>query len=205
VSSGLEPPREPGPVTAEDLAALADQLKDPVVVQEVVDDAALECVRLLHRAGRTLATAESLTGGWVGSAVTSVPGASRVYRGGVVAYATDLKHQLLGVDAALLARVGAVDAEVAGTMAEGVRDRLGADYGLSTTGVAGPDPQDGHPPGTVWVGIATPGGPTWEINASVVDPAADRTAVRRLTVMMALVHFGRVLRNAGEDAGAARG
>ncbi|MDK1476419.1 CinA family protein [Streptomyces sp. 549] len=111
-------------------------------------------------AGRngTLAVAESLTGGLVAAALTSVPGASRCFRGSVTVYATALKHTLLDVDAALLAERGAVDAEVARQMAAGVRSRLGADWGAATTGVAGPEPQDGQPVGTVHVAVAGPGG-----------------------------------------------
>lgn len=168
------------------------------VVANALDEAALDVVRLLDQQGRTVATAESLTGGLLGAALTAVPGVSRVYRGGVVAYATELKHQLLGVDAGLLARVGAVDAEVAGAMAQGVRDRLGADYGVATTGVAGPDPQDGHPPGTVWVAIAGPSG-TSVVAASVPEPVGDRAAVRRLTVASALLHLATVLRDEREE------
>jgi nicotinamide-nucleotide amidase len=101
----------------------------------------------------------------------------------VVAYATDLKARLLGVDPALLARVGAVDEEVARQMAGGVRDRLGpADIGIATTGVAGPDPQDGHPPGVVWLGIATGAG----TDAQRLDLEGDRDAIRRATVAAAL-------------------
>ncbi len=155
-------------------------------------DAAAQVVALLRAAGRTVATAESLTGGGLGAAVTAVPGASAVYRGGVIAYATELKHRLLGVDADLLARVGAVDAQVAAAMAEGVRDRLGADYGVATTGVAGPDPQDGHPPGTVWVAVATPGA-TVVVDASVDEPV-DRAAVRRSTVLTALTRLAAAVR-----------
>lgn len=115
---------------------------------------ARRAVGLLDERGLWLATAESLTGGGLAAAVTDVPGASRVFRGGVVAYATDLKRTLLDVDGALLAGVGAVAAAVAAAMAEGVRRRLGADVGVATTGVAGPDPQDGHRPGTVFVAVA---------------------------------------------------
>lgn len=110
----------------------------------------------LTRRGATLAVAESLTGGLVCARLVDVPGASAALRGGVVAYATDLKGSLLGVDPDLLGRVGAVDPEVAAQMAAGVRDRLGADYGLATTGVAGPDPQDGHRPGTLHVAVSGP-------------------------------------------------
>jgi nicotinamide-nucleotide amidase len=112
---------------------------------------------LLDR-GRTLAVAESLTGGLVAATLVDVPGASRVLRGGIVAYATDLKTALLGVDPALLAVHGAVHPEVAAQMARGVRERLGADVGLATTGVAGPDPQDGRTAGTVFVAVSTSDG-----------------------------------------------
>ena len=117
---------------------------------------AVELVEALVARGWTLAVAESLTGGLVLAAVVDVPGASRVLRGGVVAYATELKATLLGVDPELLVARGAVDADVAIAMAAGARDRLGADLGLGTTGVAGPDPQDGHAPGTVHVAAVGP-------------------------------------------------
>jgi len=106
--------------------------------------------------GWTLAVAESLTGGLVSARLVAVPGASAVLRGGVVAYATDLKESVLGVDGALLAERGAVDPAVARQMAQGVARVLGADVGLATTGVAGPDPQDGKAPGLVYVAVATP-------------------------------------------------
>ena len=104
--------------------------------------------------GLTVAVAESLTGGQLAAAFTAVPGASAVFRGSVTAYATDLKASILGVDCALLAEVGAVHPEVARGMAQGVRRVCGADLGLATTGVAGPDPQDGKPVGTVYVAVA---------------------------------------------------
>ncbi|MEF9906752.1 CinA family protein [Streptomyces sp. P9-A2] len=117
---------------------------------------AAEAVRLLTVKGVTLAVAESLTGGLVAAEITSVPGSSKVFRGSVTAYATELKHELLGVDATLLARSGAVDPQVAAEMAAGVRKALGADWGIATTGVAGPDPQDGQPVGTVYVAVHGP-------------------------------------------------
>ncbi|MEU9444815.1 CinA family protein [Streptomyces sp. NPDC048304] len=117
---------------------------------------ATELVRLLTVRGETLAVAESLTGGLVAAEITSVPGASKVFRGSVTAYATELKHELLGVDATLLAQRGAVDPQVAGQMATGVRKALGADWGIATTGVAGPEPQDGRPVGTVFVAVDGP-------------------------------------------------
>ena len=108
---------------------------------------ATEILRLLTAAGQTVAAAESLTGGLVAAALTDVPGSSSAFRGCVVAYATELKAQLLGVDSRLLAAHGPVYAPVAAAMAEGVRTRLGATIGVATTGVAGPDPADGFPPG----------------------------------------------------------
>ncbi|MEU6686141.1 CinA family protein [Streptomyces sp. NPDC046832] len=119
---------------------------------------ATDVVRLLTVKGETLAVAESLTGGLVAAEITSVPGASKVFRGSVTAYATDLKHDLLEVDAALLAARGAVDPQVAAQMAAGVRKALGTDWGIATTGVAGPDPQDGQPVGTVFVAVDGPAG-----------------------------------------------
>jgi nicotinamide-nucleotide amidase len=114
--------------------------------------------RLLAR-GETVATAESLTAGLVGAALTATPGASATYRGGLIVYATDLKAQLAGVSLALLEERGAVDPDVAAALATGVRDRLAATWGLGLTGVAGPDPQDGKPVGSVLVGLAGPFGP----------------------------------------------
>lgn len=143
-------------------------------------------VEALRRAGRTVAVAESLTGGLLAATLVDVPGASRVLRGAVVAYATDLKHELLGVDADLLRRCGAVDGEVAEQMAGGVRRRLGADYGVATTGVAGPDAQGGHAPGTVYVAVAGPeADPRGPLQRRLHLPG-DRAQVRRGAVRAAL-------------------
>ncbi|WP_369125571.1 CinA family protein [Catenulispora rubra] len=132
--------------------------------------------------GFTVAVAESLTGGLLAAAITSVPGASAVFRGSVTAYATDIKASVLGVDADLLARQGAVDAEVARQMAEGVRRLFGASIGLSTTGVAGPTEQDGKPVGLVYVGHCASDGPT----AEELHLEGDREAIRAQTVLRAL-------------------
>lgn len=148
-----------------------------------VDATAAQVLASLGRAGRSLAVAESLTGGMLAATLVDVPGASSVFRGAVVAYATDLKSALLGVDSALLDSRGAVDPEVARQMAAGVRDRLGADVGVATTGVAGPDPQDGQPPGTVFVAVDVRGGLS-QVQAFVLD--GDRAAVRAATVQAAL-------------------
>jgi nicotinamide-nucleotide amidase len=136
------------------------------------------------RARLTVAVAESLTGGRVAAALTGVPGASAVLRGSVTAYATDVKASVLGVDAALLSRVGAVDGEVARQMAEGVRRVCGADLGIATTGVAGPDEQDGKPVGTVYVAVLGP-----DPDHALVVPArleGDRAAIQAATTRLAL-------------------
>ncbi|MFC8510271.1 CinA family protein [Streptomyces sp. NPDC057411] len=119
---------------------------------------AARVLELLAERGHTVAAAESLTGGLVAAALTGAPGSSKSFRGSVTAYATDLKARLLGVDGTLLAERGAVDPEVALQMAAGVRVRLGADWGIATTGVAGPETQDGQPVGTVYVAVAGPSG-----------------------------------------------
>ena len=145
---------------------------------------AAEVIRMCRERGLTLATAESLTGGLVCGALTSVPGSSHVVRGAVVAYATDRKSAVLGVPAGLLAERGAVDGDVARAMAEGVRRVMVADVGLATTGVAGPDPQDGHPVGTVFVAVSGPG-------LEVVERltlSGDRAMVRAATVCAVLEH-----------------
>jgi nicotinamide-nucleotide amidase len=132
----------------------------------LVDDATADRVRLLIeelvRAGETVAVAESLTGGLVMSTLVNPAGASRVVVGGAVAYSTDVKSSVLGVDAGLLAERGAVDAAVAVQMADRVRAQFGATIGLSTTGVAGPDPQDGIAVGTVFVAVASERGDSVE-------------------------------------------
>jgi nicotinamide-nucleotide amidase len=145
--------------------------------------AAAEALRLLELRGGTLAVAESLTGGLLAAELTGVPGASRSFRGSVTAYATALKQELLGVDGLLLAERGAVDAQVAREMAGGVRRRLGADWGAATTGVAGPDPQDGQSVGTVFVAVAGPGGVD---EVAALQLSGDRTAIRRASVAAVL-------------------
>ena len=143
---------------------------------------AADLIARLTAAGQTVAVAESLTGGLVTAALTEIPGASLVVRGGVIAYATDLKAQLLEVDEALLAQAGAVDAEVAEQMARGVRSLTGATYGLSTTGVAGPDEAEGKPVGTVYVAVSRPG--SSRVKALRLD--GDRRQVRADTVLAVL-------------------
>jgi len=151
------------------------------------DPVAAQVIAALRAQGLTVAVAESLTGGDLVSALVSVPGASNALRGGVVAYATPIKQSVLAVDAELLAAHGAVHPEVAAQMAEGVRQALPAegmpaDVGVATTGVAGPDPQDGQPVGTVHVAVAMAGG--CGIRSFVF--AGDRAEIRRQTTDAAL-------------------
>jgi nicotinamide-nucleotide amidase len=122
------------------------------------DLAAVAAVRRLVERRETVATAESLTGGLVAATLVEIPGVSAVYRGGLVVYATDLKHALAGVPEDLLGSRGPVDPDVAAALAVGARERCGADWGLATTGVAGPEPQDGKPVGLVYVAVAGPPG-----------------------------------------------
>ena len=112
---------------------------------------------LLQERGETLATAESLTGGRLAAELTGVPGASRSYVGGVVAYATSVKESVLGVPAGLVERYGVISAECALAMARGAAGVTGATWGIGTTGVAGPELQEGKPAGTVHVGLVGPG------------------------------------------------
>jgi nicotinamide-nucleotide amidase len=118
-------------------------------------DVAAEIISLLTARNQTAAVAESLTGGLLAAALTAVPGASAAFRGGVVAYATELKATMLGVPRDLLERHGAVHPDVAAAMAAGVRCRMAATIGAATTGVAGPDPADGQPVGTVYIAVST--------------------------------------------------
>jgi len=143
---------------------------------------AAEVLALLSRSNRTLAVAESLTGGLVAAALTDVPGASASFRGGVVTYATELKASLLGVDRDMLARHGAVYAPVAAAMAAGVRTRLGATYGVATTGVAGPEPADGQPVGTAHIAVSAAD----DTVVRTIVLTGDRYGIRRLTVEHAL-------------------
>lgn len=134
----------------------------------------IELVSALKERGQTVGTAESLTAGLCAATIADVPGASAVLRGGLVVYATDLKASLAGVDPARLATDGAVASSTARALAEGARERCAADWGVGLTGVAGPDEQDGHPVGTVFVGISGPDG------TEVVEFAltGDRRAIR---------------------------
>ena len=151
--------------------------------------AAAEVHELLLRQGATVAVAESLTGGLLGAALTSTPGSSSTFRGGLVVYATDLKERLAGVPGPLLAAEGPVSAHVAAALAAGARDRLGATYGVGVTGVAGPDPQNGQPVGTVHLAVAGPA----EGEVRSLRCEGDREQIRAQTVAAALSLLAEVV------------
>lgn len=160
---------------------------------------AAKIISLLAERGETFAVAESLTGGLIGATVTGVAGSSAAFVGGVISYATDLKASLLGVPGDLLAAEGAVHPDVAAAMAAGVREVTGATWGVAVTGVAGPEPQDGRPVGTVFCGVSGPGG-----SLKVVDLrlTGDRHSIRIHTCEMALdLLVGVLLTNSGEHSG----
>ncbi|MEV0969409.1 CinA family protein [Microtetraspora glauca] len=161
--------------------------------------AAAQILSLLVRQGATVSVAESLTGGLIGAALTDPMGASAAFRGGVIAYATELKIKLLGVPADLLEREGAVHADVAAAMAKGVRDLAEADYGLAVTGVAGPDTQDGKPVGTVHAAVCGPRARVWHRDLMLTG---SREHIRDATAKEALELLRGVLEaNLGEQSG----
>jgi nicotinamide-nucleotide amidase len=158
------------------------------VTRSAASDATALLEALADR-GQTLAVAESLTGGLLAATLVDVPGASRVFRGGLIVYATDLKAILGGVPEDLLDRCGPVHPEVAEALAEGARVRCLADWGLSTTGVAGPDPQNGISPGTAFVAVA---GPRRAVHA--LELAGSRAAIRAGVVSAALTLLATTLK-----------
>jgi len=158
------------------MPAMSSASAEPVAAAEAV-------VALLRDRSLTVATAESLTGGGLGALLTAVPGASAVYTGGVVSYATRVKHELLDVPEELVGQHGVVSAACAEAMAEAVRRVVGADLGMSTTGVAGPEPQEGKPMGLVYVGVAD-GTATVSLELRL---AGDREAIRAGTCHGALL------------------
>lgn len=159
-------------------------------MSEITEAAASEIIKLLRTSNHTLAVAESITGGMLGGAITSVAGSSDVFIGGIVAYNVRIKSELLAVAPELIAAHGVVSREVAIAMAAGVQRRLGSDWAIATTGVAGPGPSGGVAAGTVWIAIAGPEGATAE---PLVLPG-DREAVRMAAIDRALGAFTRILR-----------
>jgi nicotinamide-nucleotide amidase len=156
-----------------------------------------QVVRAAVERGVTIATAESLTAGMVSAALATVPGASATLQGAVVSYQNQVKTGLLGVDASLLERNGAVDAEVARQMAEGARLRMHADIAVATTGAAGPEPHGGKPVGTVYIGVATGTGS----EAIPCSFGGDRASIREQACEAALTVLLRAIRRPDDSGG----
>jgi nicotinamide-nucleotide amidase len=174
---------------------MASEIKYVERGTECLLDIATDVIQMLTRAGETIGVAESLTAGGVMAALTSVSGASAAFRGGVVSYATPLKRLLLNVDADLIAREGVIHADVAVQMAEGARNITTFDdspttWGIGTTGVAGPTPQDEKPVGMVFIGLASPEGS--RAFGPFLFPGT-RERVREATVMEALSRLREAL------------
>ncbi len=161
----------------------------PTCENESIDELAGRLLDRLADRGQSVATAESLTGGLLAARLTDVPGASRCFVGGVVAYASHVKESLLGVPHDLVERHGVISEECASAMAVGVRDRLGATWGLATTGVAGPDGQEGQPVGTVWIAVAGPGG----VQARLLHLGGARPEIREATCRETLSAINGIL------------
>ena len=170
------------------IAPVEEQVKailEDKVIGVDVDSLEEVCLRLLKERGLTVGTAESCTGGLMAKLLTDLPGASAVFRGGVVSYTDAVKRGLLGVPEDLLAQYGAVSPQVAQAMAQGARSALGCDLALAATGVAGPDPDDrGNPIGLVYLALA------WEGGCQVVPfragTQAERERVRRMAAWTGL-------------------
>ncbi|MBQ3329097.1 MAG: CDP-diacylglycerol--glycerol-3-phosphate 3-phosphatidyltransferase [Eggerthellaceae bacterium] len=173
-----------------------DQAAEHGELTEEAHDTAARIVKSYTEAGATCATAESLTGGLIGAAITDVAGSSAVYKGGVVSYTNEVKHSALGVPDEVLASDGAVSEKTALAMADGARAKLGADVAVSVTGIAGPGGEEpGKPVGTVWIGLSTPEGTTAEHHVF----EGDREEVRSSTVERALTLLANALGQPKED------
>ncbi|MAK38356.1 MAG: hypothetical protein CMH40_00490 [Micrococcales bacterium] len=149
--------------------------------QVPLDGLAERLVQRLRERSWSIATGESLTAGLVSSTIASVPGCSAVFRGAVVAYAPEVKTEVLNVPVELL-RQGIVTEEVARALAQGARSRLGATVGIGTTGAAGPDDHDGMPVGTACIAVCSP----WGERVRTVRVTGDRSQVRHAVTQAAM-------------------
>lgn len=174
----------------EPVAAQIRTVLGPLIYTEEYDSLEQTCLNLLRQAGKTLATAESCTGGYIAKRMTDLPGSSAVFVGGVVAYTVPVKEQLLGVPAGLIERCGVVSVEVAAAMAEGVRARLGSSFGIGVTGLAGPDGDGSNRPvGLVYVALSN-GDNTW---VRAIQQTGERERVRYIAGHHAFDMLRRVL------------
>lgn len=174
----------------EPVAAQIRTVLGPLIYTEEYDSLEQTCLNLLRQAGKTLATAESCTGGYIAKRMTDLPGSSAVFVGGVVAYTVPVKEQLLGVPAGLIERCGVVSVEVAAAMAGGVRARLGSSFGIGVTGLAGPDGDGSNRPvGLVYVALSN-GDNTW---VRAIQQTGERERVRYIAGHHAFDMLRRVL------------
>ena len=151
---------------------------------------ATEIIETLRQRNETLSTAESLTAGAVSSALVTIAGASDVFVGGITAYRDEIKISHLDIDPALIAEHSSISQQCAVEMAKGAMKSFGTTWAISTTGVAGPNPLDGHPVGAVWVAIEGPVSQTIELALS-----GERESVRNATTASAIATFARILRH----------
>jgi nicotinamide-nucleotide amidase len=142
----------------------------------------------LEARGETLSVAESITAGGLGSAITSMPGASQVFLGGVIAYSNDVKINILGIDGALIDKYSVVSEEVAIAMADAVRAKFGTTWGIASTGIAGPGDYLGMPEGRVWVAISGPVNQTIQLQLD-----SGREGMRTGAISSAIGTFARIL------------
>jgi len=150
---------------------------------------AVNVVKILKKKKLTIATAESITGGGLSAAITDIAGSSEVFIGGVVSYSDKTKVKFLGVSTALLKKESAVSEKVAIEMAQSIRAEMKSDFGISTTGIAGPGKAYGQKAGTVWIAIAS----KKETITVALALSGDREAVRNATITSALATFERIL------------
>ena len=148
-----------------------------------------DILEILVSRGESLSVAESLTGGGLAQAFTSLPGSSQIFKGSVTAYQSEIKSSLLKLPVELISEFGVVSEEVAVAMAAGTKDLMGSTWAISTTGVAGPGPADGVPAGTVWVAIDGPISQTLQLELS-----GTREIVRNATIAGAIAAFARILK-----------
>lgn len=210
VADGPLPPTTSETVQANPAVPMPKLPPIPTGEANVIADGTAKLAAMLVDAELTIAVAESLTGGGVAAELVRVPGISESFQGGIVAYQFSMKTKLLGVEQDLLAANGAVHPEVALQMARGVReacstDDRGVDIGVSTTGVAGPDPADGHPAGTVYIGISS----LWGERAVKLDfanlvrdedPVGSRQRIRQATVEAAVFNvLDHLIENADDE------
>lgn len=160
-----------------------------------VTDIAARIIKTFSTRGLTVGTAESLTGGLLGATLTAVPGSSSIYAGGVIVYSREAKMRLADVSKDVLDKYSVVSEQTAVDMALGAQGRVGADWVVAVTGVAGPDPQEGHEPGEVWISIVGPrvGALGQTIQTHRHQFSGDRQQIREATVREALVLLQSVL------------